>query len=458
MNPKPNNFSEEDEPSPETLGDEIYQGTKKTNQRREEPALNQQEEELNQQEVTLNQQDVGSGQEEEEPVPERNIRISQTPQKEGQVSNHHYTQATDKCKTNNNILKNQSLNVSKAYTCAPSNSIYENFDIQQLTYSLMKDYSQLKISKDENFMERMKFDIYKRQIKEERINKLVEQNKIKIDEEERTKAFNRLIEDANRRIEAQENLEAMKNKLEEDLIAPPSKKYKQKEWDEIYNERFTRFQKEVDKKNEEKIKQKQENERLKEEEEIELCKVRKAPKEIIQKLSKINYENSPSKYKKTIHSDAYNFMSDDEDGGEGKKRSEVANLAHNLKGTKPIQNKKFTKSKKIAVSEYNNKRFDMCNKQKNQPTRPVFQQRQPVSNQQKYNYNEEEDEEEERNAPKPLNFDTSNDIETKKLEIAAVKRLNNNDLSNGLPSNSISMKETDASRIVDHFFTKNLKH
>jgi hypothetical protein len=84
---------------------------------------------------------------------------------------------------NNNINNNNnanSLNVSKALTAAnPVNSIYKNFDIQNLTYSLMKDYSQLRISKEESFMERMKFDIYKRQIKEERINKLIEQNKIK---------------------------------------------------------------------------------------------------------------------------------------------------------------------------------------------------------------------------------------------------------------------------------------
>ena len=136
-----------------------------------------------------------------------------------------------------NISKPTINNVSVNKTCSVNNntSFYENFDIEQLTYSIMKNYSQLKISKEENFMERMKFDIYKRQIKEERVNKLVEQNKIKIEEEERIKAFNRLIEDANRRIEAQENLELMKNKLEEDLTKPPEKKYTPEEWDNIYH-------------------------------------------------------------------------------------------------------------------------------------------------------------------------------------------------------------------------------
>lgn len=223
---------------------------------------------------------------------------------------------------------NQSLNVSKANTCACAiPSKFDNFDVQQLTYSIMKDYSQLKINKDENFMERMKFDIYKRQIKEYRINQLVDQNKLKLDETERIKAFNRLIEDANRRIEAQENLDRMKERLEEDILATPPKKYKEEEWKEIYNERFNKYQEDNLKKKEEKAKEKQIQDKLKEEEEANLCKVKKAPlKEIEEaskrlygesikrrlkienKLSKVNYEQSPSKYKKNVKRDNYNFQ------------------------------------------------------------------------------------------------------------------------------------------------------
>ena len=94
---------------------------------------------------------------------------------------------------------------------------YEFHNIEKLKYDLTKDYNQLHVNKDENFMERMKFDIYKRQIREERINNLIEKNKIKIDEENRIKAFNRLIEDANRRFEVKENLEIRKNKLKDDI-------------------------------------------------------------------------------------------------------------------------------------------------------------------------------------------------------------------------------------------------
>jgi hypothetical protein len=82
----------------------------------------------------------------------------------------------------------------------------------------------------------MLFDIFKRQTKDERINKLIEKNKVKITEEERIKTFNRLIEDANRRIEAQDQLEDLKNQLLKNNNTN-SKKYKDEEWEEIYEDR-----------------------------------------------------------------------------------------------------------------------------------------------------------------------------------------------------------------------------
>lgn len=114
---------------------------------------------------------------------------------------------------------------------------YAQFDTQNLCYELVKEYSHLKIDKDEEFMKRMLFDIFKRQTKEERMEKLIEQNKLKLDENERIKAFNRLILDANRRIEAQDHMEEMKIKLENNNNVN-SKKYKFEEWDEIYQDRY----------------------------------------------------------------------------------------------------------------------------------------------------------------------------------------------------------------------------
>ena len=103
----------------------------------------------------------------------------------------------------------------------------------------MKDYSQLYINKDDKFLNRMKFDVYKRQSKNERIKKI---NKIKINEVQRIKSFNRLIEDANIRIEAQENIENLQGKLSLNLVAPSHKKYNYNQWDYIYKNRFKKFE------------------------------------------------------------------------------------------------------------------------------------------------------------------------------------------------------------------------
>lgn len=84
-------------------------------------------------------------------------------------------------------------------------------------------------------MRRMLFDIFKRQTKELRLNKLIEKNKIKISESQRIKTFNRLIEDANRRIEAQDQMEEMKNQV--NYYNPNSKRYNEEEWEDIYEER-----------------------------------------------------------------------------------------------------------------------------------------------------------------------------------------------------------------------------
>jgi len=84
-------------------------------------------------------------------------------------------------------------------------------------------------------MKRMLFDIFKRQTKDERLQKIMDKNKIKIDENDRIKAFNRLIEDANRRLEAQEKIEDLKDKINKGI--EDEKNYSSKEWEEIYKQR-----------------------------------------------------------------------------------------------------------------------------------------------------------------------------------------------------------------------------
>ncbi len=248
----------------------------------------------------------------------------------------------------NNILTNNQNNIQ---------------DSNELTFSIMKDYSQLNINKDEQFLNRMQFDVNKRQYKNERIKKLIEQNKKKIDEVQRIKAFNRLIEDANRRIEAQENLENLKDKLNVNLIAPPIKKYNFEEWENVYQKRFLLFQENSKKKIEKNRKEKLEKKKKMEEDEIKMCKNKKGTKKEIDKIStklyndalrrrynkteKIkkytNYiDNEPSKYKKTINSSIFTFKNGD-------------NNKNNLSNA--TLNQEDKRKKNLSAVEFNNIRF-----------------------------------------------------------------------------------------------------
>ena len=297
---------------------------------------------------------------------------------------------------NNNITNNNSITlsrVSKAKTSLSNfdNSKYENYNLEQMRYNFLKEYSNIHLDKSENFLKRMKFDICKRQMKEYKINELIEQNKAKMDEEGRIEAFNRLISDANRRLEAQENLENMKNKLSEDLINNEKKKYSDEIWNEIYKKRFKTYEENVNKKKEDLIKKKQ-NKKLKEEiDTINLCKSKKKPQKLIDEASKRMYDEAirrkikmndkldrinkynneiddASKYTKKIKSESYTFIDDNNDNDDF-----INNINININVTnnnnrlsyndfyvgKKINNKdKIKKTKGMSVAEFNNKRFE----------------------------------------------------------------------------------------------------
>ena len=300
--------------------------------------------------------------------------------------------------TDNNINKTSNNNsitlsrVSKAKTTLSNfdNSKYQNYNIEQMRYNFIRDYSRTNIDKDKdfNFINRMRNDINKRQLKEIEINKYIEQNKVKMDEEERIQAFNRLISDANRRIEAQENVENMKYKLSKDLMAKEKKKYNDEEWKEIYEKRFKNYEENINKKKEEKIKYEQKKKLKEENDKINLFKSKKKPIKLIEesaqrmydeakkrklkmneKIDRINKYNNEiedaAKYMKNIKSESYSFLDDDESDDNNEKNN-IKNLKNGLKndyyiGKKNLSNNKqgkIRKKKGMSVSEFNNKRFD----------------------------------------------------------------------------------------------------
>lgn len=113
--------------------------------------------------------------------------------------------------------------------------IYKKPINAQYSSQIMKDISNFHVDKDSQFIERMQFDVYKRQSKVKRLEIIFEKYKPKLDEKIRREAFNRLIKDANRRIESKDNIKALKELEERTKVSP--KRYKTNEWLKIYNER-----------------------------------------------------------------------------------------------------------------------------------------------------------------------------------------------------------------------------
>ena len=222
-----------------------------------------------------------------------------------------------------------------------------------------------------------------------------------------------------------------------------------------------------------------------------------------EKKSRINnIENDPNKYRKSIKSDAYSFLDDDNE------ISQKKNFNYN---------QRFSKKKGQSVTEFNNLRFDVTNKPKifNDYNRPLYgnynknkknnnnynlnkkdfnqnndkeyennnnlnnefddnnnENNQIVNNNEKNNLDEYE-EKEIKDIPKPIGMakelmlnEIGNNMNKKKLEEAAFKRLsqrnnniiNDNENNNGIFYDKNNNNSNDASKIVQQFFIYNLSH
>ena len=128
---------------------------------------------------------------------------------------------------------------------------FGKYDTQELTYKISKEYSKAECY-DKSFLERMEFYTAKINLKENKINELVNKSKPQLPEEQRIEAFNRLITDSNRRAEAKKRISKVNsNKL---LLASDvlinldmsnhnttgmNRSMSQRNWNHIYKERFT---------------------------------------------------------------------------------------------------------------------------------------------------------------------------------------------------------------------------
>ena len=196
-------------------------------------------------------------------------------------------------KTNNYTFKiNNYENITKFNTEFPYGK-YRNYNDEIKIYYFNKEFSKFHINTEENFMERMKFDIYKRQIKEKKLDDFIKNNKVYLKEENKIKTFNHLIEDANRRLKAQINSKILNTQLDNDLISKKeSKKYNYNEWDSIYEKRFKNYLNKVNHKINERKKKEEEEKQKKEEEILKLCPNKKAPIKQIKEISEKMYDEA----------------------------------------------------------------------------------------------------------------------------------------------------------------------
>ena len=205
-----------------------------------------------------------------------------------------YSQRINMSINKSKIIQNRSKSANSSHS---KKYCYTVSDINHLQYELIKHFDQVKYSNHE-FLHRMMFDIYKRQTKEERFNKFIESNKVCASEIDRLETFNRLINDANRRIYAQNNLQVLKNEVNEEEIVLNKKSYSTREWQDIYKGRFESFN---IKKQSKLIKKRNETKKQKIEEDMNIINenqkiTKKASSNTIQKSGRRMYEVA-EKYK-----------------------------------------------------------------------------------------------------------------------------------------------------------------
>ncbi len=246
----------------------------------------------------------------------------------------------------NSILKQSKLSITNNNAS----------DSEQLKYDFLKEISKLKPNKNNNFIYRMKFDVIKRQNIEKKMNFLVEKTKNKINENKRSKTFNKLIEDANRRILAQDNLNTLKNKLDQIEGEKVVKKYKKNQWENIYKERFEKYKRLYDEKLKAETEKKKEEKIKEEKKEIEMCKkIKKPMKNIIEYANKM-YEDAKKRNKKKQNMIQYEklFMDLDINKNSINKLKIKRNKNNKQKSLDFANtNKDYKKSMKENVNEFN---------------------------------------------------------------------------------------------------------
>ena len=181
--------------------------------------------------------------------------------------------------------KKKSRNKSENYNKKYEKQLYERYNkynISEILYNIDKTYSKINFN-DKDFMTRMDNYTSKRNLRREKINEILEKKIPKTSKKNLLLVLNRLIDDSNRRIEANKKVEIFKkdNKIKDDYSEELSKNksVSSEKWKKIYEERF---KSKFNQYNNDKIKMKLDSEQKKKKnEEEELSQMKKYGKSII---------------------------------------------------------------------------------------------------------------------------------------------------------------------------------
>ena len=113
-----------------------------------------------------------------------------------------------------------------SYTNNPLLSKKEELDVE-----FCKQYDSIRPNTAAPFVERMKFDIYKRATKDTRLEKVKKMTKVTLSEQDKMDLIERMEKDASRRREAQKIVE---NKVKEEPKSMGQKRLSREEGEELY--------------------------------------------------------------------------------------------------------------------------------------------------------------------------------------------------------------------------------
>lgn len=161
---------------------------------------------------------------------------------------------------------------------------YTKFDIQSVRYNLEKRLNNKKdntINNTTTFMKRMEADIKNRNTKVQHREQLVSKHKLRKPEAERLSGFNRLIVDANRRLEVSQNIHALDVHLTNQNFGVEKMSFGK--WNKIYKNRFLDYKNKLEENLERRIIQKEKESKSQEDQVLENINhhVKKASKEEI---------------------------------------------------------------------------------------------------------------------------------------------------------------------------------